>query len=155
MSGVSKRQASKSVFRDQEPQHVSQDGLAQTWVTRGGNFAVCMSEVKPGAVLARDDNPEEYMVIVPPGGASLTIKAGSETIQAEPESLTIVPPGASQVTAQSAGKVARIFSKASADVMALAVNKDVYADGAPELAPPDLWPEPVCGYKLLHYPLAQ
>ena len=155
MSGVSKRAASKSVFREQEPQEISPDGLARTWVTRGGNFAVCVSEVKPGAVLARADNPEEYMVIAPPGGASLTIKAGSEKVEAEPESLTIVPPGPSEVIARSAGKVARIFSKASADVMAQAINKDTYADGAPELAPPDLWPEPVGGFKLRHYQLAQ
>ncbi len=39
--------------------------------------------------------------------------------------------------------------------MARAVNSDVYADGAPELAPVDLWPAPVGGFKLRHYPLAQ
>lgn len=155
MSGQSKRVASKSVFAEQPPQVVSADGLAKTWITRGGNFAVCVSEVKTGAILLRADNPEESMVIVPPGGASLTIKAGNETVEAEPESLTILPPGSSEVIARSAGKVAQIFSKASADVMALAVNAKVYADGAPELAPVDLWPEPVGGFKLRHYPLAQ
>ncbi len=155
MSGLSQRLASKSVFADQEPQEVSADGLARTWITRGGNFAVCVSEVKAGAVLAQDDNPEEYMVILPPSGASVAIKAGDETVQAEPESLTIVPPGKSRITARSSGKIARIFSKASADIMARAVNRGVYANGAPELAPVDLWPEPVGGFRLRHYPLAQ
>ena len=155
MSGLSKRLASKSVFSEQEPQEFSPDGLARTWITRGGNFAVCVSEVQPGAVLARADDPEEHMVILPPGAASVTIEAGGETVDAGPESLTIVPPGPSRVVARSAGKVARIFSKASTDIMARAVNADVYRDGAPELAPADLWPEPVGGYRLRHYPLAQ
>jgi hypothetical protein len=155
MSGLSRRLATKSVFAQQEPQEIGADGLSRTWITRGGNFAVCVSEVKPGAVLSRADNPEEYMVILPPGGASVTVEAGSDKADAEPESLTIVPPGASRVVARSAGKVARVFSKVAADIMAKAVNAATYADGAPELASPDLWPEPVGGYKLRHYPLAQ
>jgi hypothetical protein len=143
------------VFADQEPQETSGDGLARTWITRGGNFAVCVSELKSGAVLARQDNPEEYMVIIPPRSASVTVEAGGETVDAEPDSLTIVPPGPSRIIARSAGRIARIFSQASADIMALAVNDSVYADGSPELAPVDLWPAPIGGFKLRHYPLAQ
>jgi hypothetical protein len=143
------------VFSEQAPQTISQDGLAKTWITRGGNFAVCVSELKAGAVLERNDNPQEYMVVIPPRSASVTIEAGGRAVDAEPDSLTIVPPGPSRIVARSAGKIARIFSKASADIMALAVNSDVYADGAPELAPVDLWPAPIGGFKLRHYPLAQ
>jgi hypothetical protein len=140
-------------FHKSEPQIV--DEKAKTWITRGGNFAVVVSEVEPGAVLAREDNPEEYMMILPPDGVSATIEAGGETITAEADSLTIVPPGPSRITATAKGTIARIFSKASADIMAQAANAETYADGAPELAPPDLWPEPNGGYKLRHYPLAQ
>jgi hypothetical protein len=129
--------------------------MAQTWITRGGNFAVAVSEVEPGAILARDDNPEEYMVILPPDGVSATIEAGGKQIDAKADSLTIVPPGPSRITATSKGLIARVFSKASEDIMALAWNNDVYADGAPELAPPDLWPAPPDGFRLRHYPLAQ
>jgi hypothetical protein len=95
------------------------------------------------------------MVIIAPGGASARIEAGGRTVDAQPDSLTIVPPGASTITATSAGILTRIFSKASADIVAQAWNHDAYADGAPELAPPDLWPEPYDGYRLRHYPLAQ
>ena len=66
-----------------------------------------------------------------------------------------MPPGASKITAASKGLFARIFSKASQDIIALASNAATYADGAPELAPPDLWPPPHDGYRLRHYPLAQ
>jgi mannose-6-phosphate isomerase-like protein (cupin superfamily) len=147
------RKATKAEFGKMEPQ-VVEPGKARTWITRGGNFAVAVSEVEPGAVFARDDNPEEYMVILPPGSVAATIEAGGTTIEAKADSLTIVPPGPSRITVTAKGRIARIFSKASADIMALAWNNDVYADGAPELAPPDLWPEPYDGYRLRHYPLA-
>lgn len=155
MSELSARQASKVVFHDIPPQEVSADGKAKTWITRAGNFAVCYSEVEPGAVLARDDNREEYMVILPPDGTTATFEASGETVEAGPESLTIVPPGASKITATSKGVIARIFSKASEDIIALASNAAAYVDGAPELAPPDLWPAPYDGFKLRHYPLSQ
>lgn len=155
MSEQSARKASKAVFHEMAPQDVSADGQAKTWITRGGNFAVCYSQVEPGAVLARENNPEEYMVILPPDGTTATIEAGGEKVEAGSDSLTIVPPGPSRIVATSKGVIARIFSKASDDIMAKAWNAEVYADGAPELAPPDLWPEPYDGYRLRHYPLAQ
>lgn len=69
MSDLSRRIASKSVFAKQERQHVGDDGLSRTWITRGGNFAVCYSEVEAGAVLEWEDNPEEYMIVLPPVSA--------------------------------------------------------------------------------------
>jgi len=149
------RKASKAEFCKLDPQVVESDGKARTWITRGGNFAVAVSEVDAGARLERDANPEEYMVILPPGNASARIEAGGDAIDAQADSLTIVPPGRSRITVTSNGLIARIFSKASEDIMALAGNADTYADGAPELAPPTLWPEPYDGYRLRHYPLAQ
>lgn len=95
------------------------------------------------------------MVILPPDGISATIEAGGKTIEAGEDSLTIVPPGASKITATSDGVIARIISKASTDIMELSSNNETYADGGPELAEPDLWPEPHDGFKLRHYPLAQ
>ena len=155
MTELSLRKASKSVFHEQQPQFVSADGREKTWVTRGGNFAVCYSEVEEGAILERKDNPEEYMVILPPDGATAVFEAGSERIEAGNDSLTIVPPGDSRIVATSKGVIARIFSGASTDIMDMASNSNTYADGAPELAPADPWPAPYDGYRLRHYPLAQ
>ncbi|HEY4165936.1 MAG TPA: hypothetical protein VGM96_04145 [Reyranella sp.] len=153
MSDLSMRPATKVVYHDIKPQVTDPAGKARTWITRGGNFAVTYSEVEPGAVLERTDNPEEYMVILPPDGTTATIEAGGKTIEAGADSLTIVPPGPSKITATTKGVIARIFSKASSDIMQLASNNAVYADGGKELAPPDLWPAPHDGYKLRHYRL--
>jgi len=147
------RPATKAEFHNMPPQIA--DGKAKTWITRWGNFAVAVSEVEQGAVLTRQSDPEEHMIIIPPDGPTLNIEAGGKSIEAKADSLTIVPPGASKITAASKGVFARVFSKASQDVIALASNAATYADGAPELAPPDLWPPPHDGYRLRHYPLAQ
>jgi hypothetical protein len=153
MATTKPRKATKAEFDKMAPQITAPK--AKTWITRGGNFAVVVSKVEAGAVLERAADPEEHMVIVPPDGATLSITAGGKTIEAKPDSLTIVPPGASAITAKSNGLFAQIYSKASTDIMALASNAATYADGAPELAPPDLWPAPYDGFKLRHYPLAQ
>ncbi|MFD2649449.1 hypothetical protein ACFSX5_16810 [Devosia albogilva] len=155
MSQPACRLATRSVFSQQEPQLTSPDGLARSWITRGGNFAICYSEVEPGAVLARENDAEEYMLIIPPNSAAVTVEAGSEVVMVRPDSLTIIPPGQSRIRVSTGGRLVRVFSKAATDILDLAVNSDVYADGAPELAPPTLGPEPKGGYKIRYYPLAQ
>lgn len=152
MSTQAARKASVAVFDTMAPQIT--EAKAKSWVTRGANFVVVFSRVDAGAVLVRENNADEYMVITPPGGAALTITAGAKTIEAEPDSLTIVPPGPSRVTARTSGVVARIISKLATDLVDKAWNKANYADGAPECAPLVNWPDPVDGFKLRHYPLA-
>jgi mannose-6-phosphate isomerase-like protein (cupin superfamily) len=130
------------------PPQLTQAG-SRTWITRGGNFVVATSAVEPGAVLSRSDQPDEYMVLL--GGVAATIKAGAETIEAAPESLTIVPPGPSEVVAKGAGHLVRVLSNRAADLLAQADNAATYADGAAEIAPLVPWPDPPGGFKLRNY----
>lgn len=123
---------------------------ARTWLTRGANFVVAYSDVEPGAVLTRDDNADEYMVLLAPE-VSATITAGKERIAARGDSLTIVPPGPSAIAVRAGGRLVRIFSNRAGDLAARAVNAELYADGAPECAPLTPWPEPVGGFKLRNY----
>jgi mannose-6-phosphate isomerase-like protein (cupin superfamily) len=146
------REASIARFDHMEPQETAADGT-RTWITRGANFLVAVSRVKVGAQLAREDNADEYMVILPPGTAA-TIRTGTEEIEAGEDSLTIVPPGPSTVTARSDGLIARILTGKAADLLAKAWNAGTYSDGAPEVAPVVPWPDPVGGFRLRHYPLA-
>lgn len=151
MSTKAARKASVSVFDSMPPQ--MSDEKSQTWLTRGANFVVAYSRVSPGATFERANNADEYMVIIPPDGPTLSISAGSETIEAKPDSLTIVPPGKSTITAKTGGQFARIISKHATDLMEKAWNNERYADGAPECADVVNWPDPVDGFKLRHYPL--
>ncbi|RAI44579.1 hypothetical protein [Rhodoplanes roseus] len=126
---------------------------AKTWITRGANLVIAVSDVTAGTVLARDEQPDEYMVFMAAGAA--TIQAGDESIVAAAETLTIVPPGASRVTAASDARVVRVFSPRAGDLAARACNAGVYADGAPECAPIVPWPTPPDGFRLRQYvPLA-
>ncbi len=130
------------------PPQLTETG-SRTWITRGANFVVAMSAVEPGAVLSRSDHPDEYMVLL--GGVAATIKAGAETIEAAPESLTIVPPGPSEVVAKGAGHLVRVLSNRAADLLAKADHAATYADGAGEIAPLVAWPDPPGGFKLRNY----
>jgi mannose-6-phosphate isomerase-like protein (cupin superfamily) len=132
----------------ESPPQLTETG-SRTWITRGANFVIATSAVEPGAVLSRADNPDEYMVLL--GGVAAAIRAGAETIEAAPESLTIVPPGPSEITAKGAGHLVRVLSNRAADLAAKAENAATYADGAREVAPLDPWPDPPAGFRLRNY----
>lgn len=151
MSTSTIRPASVARHHDEPPAHEA-DG-ARTWVGRGANFIVAVSEVQAGATLARRDQPDEYFIFLPDAGT--TIHAGDQRIEAGAESVTIVPPGDSRVVMKAAGQVVRVFSHRAADLLALAGNAADYAQPTPEVAPLVPWPTPADGFRLRHYPLAQ
>ena len=53
-----------------------------------------------------------------------------------------------------AGLVVRIFSNDAADLLALADNAAAYEHANPDVAPLTPWPDPVDGFRLRHYRLA-
>lgn len=129
------------------------DAGAETWIARGANFVTVVSRAPAGTVFARADNPDEYMVVT--GQAGATITAGGETIEAAPDSLTIVPPGPSSLTLAADGDIVRVFSNLAADLAARASNAAAYGGHPADVAPLDPWPEPVGGYRLRNYRLAE
>lgn len=150
MSNIPSRLVTRSQpYRD--PPLADIDPGTSTWITRGANFVIVVSEVSKGAVLRRD-NPDEYMVLT--SGPPVTIQSAGEMIEAAHDSLTIVPPGASSVTANAAGQIVRVFTNQARDLAAQASNAKAYADGAPDTTPLSLWPEPIGGYVLRNYVLA-
>lgn len=124
----------------------------KTWLTRGANFVVAVSDVEKGAALKRDAHPDEYFVYT--FDVPAKIEANGTRIEAAAQSLTIVPPGNSVVTAEGAGHMVRVFSVKAADLVAAAGNAATYADGAPGVAPLVPWPDPAGGFKLRNYLLA-
>lgn len=145
------RPASVARWYDQAP-HAETPG-ARTWVARGANFVVTVTQASAGARLERRGQPDEYMVFLPESGA--TVRAGNESVEAGPESVTIVPPGDSEVVVHGAGSVVRVFSHHAKDLLALASNAAAYAEATPDVAPLVPWPTPADGWRLRHYPLAQ
>ena len=148
--------ASRSArFYEDPPAWQDADGTRH-WVIRGGTFVVVATQALEGAVLARSaaEQPDEYMVLLPEVTRA-RVAAGADTVSSDGDSLSILPPGASSVIAAGAGWIYRVFSHRAKDLAARASNAADYADGAPELAPLEYWPEPVGGFKLRHYRLAE
>jgi quercetin dioxygenase-like cupin family protein len=145
------RPASVARWHDQPPQvHAAGE---RTWVARGANFVVTVTDAEAGARLVRHGQPDEHMVLLVDGAA--TVRAGDEVLQAEAESLTIVPPGDSEVVVERAGRIVRLFSNAAQDLLAAAGNAADYERATPDVAPLVPWPVPPDGWRLRHYPLAR
>ncbi|MBH1963369.1 MAG: hypothetical protein I8H77_03480 [Comamonadaceae bacterium] len=125
------------------------------WITRGANFNVVISRATDGDTLTRD-NIDEYVLVVPPDtpGLSVHVEAGGETLHAGSDSLTIVPPGPSKLRVQGSGLIVRVFSSDVTDLLEMADNHEAYRIPNPDCAPLVPWPEPIGGYKLRHYRLA-
>ena len=134
------------------PQNTEADGTRH-WITRAANFVTVVSQASNGAILERD-NPDEYMVLLPPETEAV-IEADGERVESKGDSLTIVPPGESRLTVRKAGTVVRVLSNKASDLTAAAKNAAVYADGAPEVTPITPWPDPVGGFRLRHYALSE
>lgn len=145
------RPASVVRWHEQAPQHEAAG--ARSWIARGANFVVSVTEAAAGTRLERRAQPDEYMVLLVESGA--TIRAGKETMEAVAESVTIVPPGDSEIVLRGAGQVVRLFSHQAQDLVALAGNAADYAQPTPDVAPLVPWPTPADGLRLRTYPLAQ
>lgn len=124
----------------------------RSWITRGANFVVVVSQVTPGTVLERVAQTDESMILL--ADLSARIETTANTLDAGPESLIVAPPGRCTITAASAGTVVRVFSSLATDLLAMADNAAVYAAGAPEVAPLVPWPAPADGLRLRHYRLS-
>jgi hypothetical protein len=145
------RAATHARHYEAPPQATDADGTRH-WITRAANFVCGVSDARAGATFARA-NPDESMLLLTPGTAA-TVEAKGERVESGGDSLTILPPGESRITVKTPGRVIRVFSNRASDLAADAVNAAAYADGAPEVAPIKPWPEPVGGFRLRHYDLA-
>lgn len=147
MNFIQTRPASRRYFPDHAPSHPER----QEWVQRGANFVVVFNQCDAGDVLPRD-NAEEYIAYLPDCAA--VVAAGDDRLQVEAGSVVTIPPGPGSITVAGAGKVLRVFSASAArDLAAMAGNADVYAAGAPEVAPANPWGVPDGGVKLRAYRL--
>jgi mannose-6-phosphate isomerase-like protein (cupin superfamily) len=153
MSLLPSQLATYARHHEQEPRAVPGDSCP-AWITRGANFVVVVSRVQPGDILQRD-NTDEYVLLLPDTpGLSVQVDAGGTSLQAGPDSLTIVPPGPGTLRVSGSGLLVRVFSSDVTDLLALADNHAAYATPNPDAAPLVAWPEPVGGYQLRHYRLA-
>ena len=138
-------------FHEGPPQQVLKS--ARTWFARGQNFVLAYSDASAGAVFQRENQVDEYALLIPEHDVAVSISTPQETREVSGHALIIVPPGNSTVSVRSPGKIVRVFSAQSADLVALASNASAYAQPHPNIPPYEPWPAPPDGYRLRVYDL--
>lgn len=136
-----------------EPDEVSPDG-SKTWLVRSQNCCLAFTLARHGDTLRRDDQPDEYMILLPSADSSVTIRAGDGQADIDGSAVVVVPPGASQIAVGASGVVVRIFSSQAGDLLSRCRNADVYTESDPNVAPFEPWPDPPAGHRIRVYPLA-
>lgn len=136
-------------FYEEPPQESTTS--ADTWFVRGQTMVVAYSEVKEGAEFERIDQIDEYAVILPDEGAEVDLIIDTGTQTASGKSVAFVPAGASKVIVKKAGRMLRLFTTRSNDLVALCSNAASYAQDDPNVAPFEAWPDPIGGRKVRVY----
>ncbi len=138
-----------ATFYDSPPQ--IDDETGRTWLVRGYNFVVAYSDLKPGAVLTRRAQPDEYVMLLLDAHAEIT--AASETRQVPANSIAFVPPGDSHQILPDGGKIVRLFTARSGDLLELCPNAHAYDEPRIHIPEFHAWPEPAGGFRIRHYSL--
>ena len=139
------REPSIGRYYDDEP--VFEGKGFRCWVTRAANFAVVVSEADAGASFSGSARDEQFVYALE-GGVRVSSGTQSELLGAE--DLAILPPGEWALQFERPGQVVQLITAEEA-LAAQAPNAAQYADGAPEVAKVEAWPEPVGGYRLRRY----
>jgi mannose-6-phosphate isomerase-like protein (cupin superfamily) len=141
-------------FHDQEPTERGSAG-GRTWITRAANLVIAYSDAKAGETFLRTAQPDEYTVLLFSDSAAIRVTAGERSAEVDEEAFVVVPPGDSMVEVLTDGPVIRLFSTEATDLVASSLNAAAYAEPDPRARPVTPWPDPVGGFALRVYPLAE
>src|SRR2546423_2211723 len=119
-------------FASLEPDELSAAGT-RTWYVRSQTVGVALSDAAAGDALRRQDQPDEYMVLLPASDGTATITAGHEHVEIAGAAVAVVPPGDSKVVVPGGGTVVRLFSTQAPDLTERCRNRDVYAEPDPNV----------------------
>jgi len=138
-------------FYVEPPQETLPD--QRSWYIRSMNGIVCYSEVDAGARLERYNQPDEYVLLLYDVGMSATVEANGEVVEVAGHTITMIPPGDSAITCHGAGRIVRMISAQSTDLLAKVANQDAYFGSHPQVPVFAPWPAPPGGWKIRSYDL--
>lgn len=138
-------------FYESPPQEDSAQG--RSWYLRGQNFVLHYMEAQADAALVREDQADEYALMLPDAGSEVRIEAGGQVETVAGSNLAFVPPGTSIVTVVKPGRIVRLVTTRAADLVAKCANEEAYREAHPNIPPLEEWPTPRGGFKIRAYPL--
>ncbi|MEU5907248.1 hypothetical protein ABZ780_23140 [Micromonospora sp. NPDC047467] len=135
------------------PSMVGPNG-SRTWIARAANVVIAYTEARAGDVFVRTAQPDEYAVLMYSSSAPVTVSAAGSTASVSEEAFVVVPPGDSEIRVDGDGILIRLFSTRAEDLSASAINAAAYAEPDERVTPLQPWPDPVGGFALRVYRLA-
>lgn len=140
-------------FLEHEPSETGARG-SRTWIARAANLIIAYTDAKAGDEFPRVGHPDEYSVLMYSDSAPIVVEAEGKTESVSVEAFVVVPPGDSLIRVTADGPLIRLFSSRAEDLADVALNADAYEEPDLRAAPLDPWPDPVGGFALRVYPLA-
>lgn len=140
-------------FHELEPTEASPNG-SRTWIARAANLVLGYTDAKAGDVFERAGQPDEYAVLMYSGSAPIRVTAGASSVEVSEEAFVVVPPGDSTIEVLADGTLIRLFSAVADDLREGALNAGAYAEPDVRATPLEAWPDPVGGFALRVYKLA-
>lgn len=138
-------------FYELPPQEA--DATRRQWYARGQNFIVSYAEAEIGTEWVREDQPDEYVLLLPDLGSEVEVASEGGSAVVPGHSIAFVPPGRSVVRVTRPGRVMLMWTTRSADLSARCVNAASYAAAHPNIPPFEAWPAPPDGFRLRQYSL--
>ena len=138
-------------FYETPPQEDGPEG--RTWYARGQTFVIAYTAAADGARLSRQGQPDEYVLLLPDAATSATVTAGSTREHCAGHAVIFVPPGDSEIEIHGGGRAVRLFTTASADLVARCPNNAAYEPANPLIPPLAAWPAPKDGFRIRRYGL--
>ena len=136
-----------------DPTEVGTHG-SRTWNARAVNLVVSYTVAKAGDVFTRTDQPDEYAVLMYSESAPIRVAAGGESVDVAEEAFVVVPPGDSSIEVVGDGILIRLFSTVADDLREGSLNARAYDEPDLRATPLEPWPDPVGGFRLRVYKLA-
>jgi hypothetical protein len=125
----------------------------RSWYARGQTFVVVYTDAQDGANFERRGQKDEYVLILPDAETSAQVTAGAERQSCAGYSVIFIPPGDSSIVIPRAGRIVRLFTTQSEDLVARCPNNEAYATPNPLIPPLQAWPAPKDGYRIRRYGL--
>ncbi len=127
---------------------------SRTWNARAANMVLSYTDARAGDTFSRRDQPDEYAILLHSESAPIRVGADDRVVEIAEEAFVVVPPGDSTVEILADGPFIRLFSTVADDLREGALNADAYAEPDVRSAPLEPWPDPVDGFRLRVYRLA-